>query len=200
MDPALGGSKKSRAHGGRRPRLGAGPAFRGAAPGTKDCPTCAGGVGTSPRAAPARTRAVTSGACQPEKGLSRGGRGGTFVSMPRLSGRGPTAEAESAGPGPPHTSAGPGRLIHIHERVKGGTRVPPAPRRPAPAEAPAPVGRPRLPPRGGSFHLVTTQKCVAPAPPPPRPCPGRGGGGGLFPGKAGGAAPPSWGTSLGIPG
>lgn len=62
------------------------------------------------------------------------------------------------------------------------------------------VGRPQLPPRGGSFHLVTTQKCVAPAPPPPRPCPG---GGGLLPGKAGGAgprgtAPPSWGRSVGI--
>lgn len=49
---------------------------------------------------------------------------------------------------------------------------PPSAWDPAPAEAQAPVGRPRLPLWGGSFHLVTTQKCVAAAPPSVVPAPG----------------------------
>lgn len=66
------------------------------------------------------------------------------------------------------------RLIHIYEPVEAGPGSPSAPRPPAwdpaPAEAQAPAGRPRLPLWGGSFHLVTTQKCVAAAPPCPRVC------------------------------
>lgn len=56
----------------------------------------------------------------------------------------------------------------------GGARLslsaPPPAWDPASAEAQAPAGRPRLPLWGGSFHLVTTQKCVAAAPPCPRVC------------------------------
>lgn len=186
------GPEHDGARGGRGPGLAAGPRFRGAAPGTKDCPTCAGGAGTSPRAASARTREVTSGACQPEKGPARGRRGGTFAATPRPSGRGPNAEAGSAGPARLTFPLTPAGSFIFMRRVKGGTRSPAAPRPlaacPAPLEAPAPVGRPRLPPRGGSFHLVTTQKCVAPAPPPPRPCPRLGGGFLPWEGRRGGSS------------
>lgn len=86
------------------------------------------------------------------------------------------APAAWAALGSARTSA-PSRLIHshhIHEVTGAGPGSPAAPRPPvwdpAPAEAQAPVGRPRLPLWGGSFHLVTTQKCVAAAPPCPRVC------------------------------
>lgn len=57
-------------------------------------------------------------------------------------------------------------------RARLARGAPPPTWDPAPAEAQAPVGRPRLPLRGGSFHLVTTQKCVAAAPPSVVPAPG----------------------------
>lgn len=91
------------------------------------------------------------------------------------------------------------RFMHIHEGAWSGPGT--AALRP-PAADPAPAGRPWLPPRGGSFHLVTTQKCVAPAPPPPHTGPGvsppsedRGWGGDWD-----GRVPPPWGRSLGMEG
>lgn len=188
---------------GRQSRLAVGRGLQGAAPGTKGGPTCAGGAGTSPEVAPARAREVTSRARRPEGGPARGG------------GRGVSGQTTPPGAGP-RRGAGPmgrGRLalplawagsFIFMQRVTGGPRVPAAPRPraadPSPAEAPAPVGRPRLPPPGGSFHLVTTQKCVSPAPPPPRLCPGRGVSslGRQRGGPRGGAAPPSWGRAIGM--
>lgn len=189
--------------GDRRPRLATGRGLQGAAPGTKGGPTCAGGAGTSPKVAPARAREVTSRARQPEGGPARAG-GGASSGRVRPQGEGQRLGGGATGLGPPRTSARRGRLFIFIRRVRGGAWIPATPRPraadPSPAEAPAPVGRPRLPPPGGSFHLVTTQKCVAPAPPPPRFCSGRGVSslGRQRGGARRGAAPPSCDRSIGM--
>lgn len=113
-----------------------------------------------------------------EAPLRHSGRSGAPKASHAFSSTAPAVWAKPAGPGSPRASA-PSCLIHIHhihEGDGGGASLargaPPPTWDPAPAEAQAPVGRPRLPLRGGSFHLVTTQKCVAAAPPSVVPAPG----------------------------
>lgn len=152
------------------------------------------------RRAPARSRPGRAS----RKEAPRGTGGGASSGRVRPQGEGQRRGGGATRLGPPRTSARRGPLFIFIRRVRGGAWIPAMPRPraadPSPAEAPAPVGRPRLPPPGGSFHLVTTQKCVAPAPPPPRFCSGRGvsslgrqGGGARR-----GAAPPSCDRSIGM--
>ena len=72
------------------------------------------------RRVPARSRPGRAGRKE-----APGGVGGAERLRPgHAPGRGPEAGAEPAGSGPPRTSALPRRLIHIHEAVRGGDRVP----------------------------------------------------------------------------
>lgn len=140
------------------PRAGAGGSTRvsGVAPGTKDCPTCAGGAGTSPRAAPPRTREVTSGACRPEKGSARAGGEGRsplcHAPRPRALGGGGASPARTAS-----HFRWPGGSFIFMRRVRGGTRVPrrarPPGRRSSPGGGSGPSGAPPASASGREFPL-----------------------------------------------
>lgn len=157
-DPALGRSKGGNAHRGRGPGLAAAPGFQGVAPGTKDCPTCAGGAGTSPRAAPTRTREVTSGAGQPEKGPARAGGAGR--STPRHAPRPWALGGGGGGASRARTASRfrwPGRSFIFMRRVRGGTRVPRRARPPGRESSPGgdsgPSGAPPASASGREFPL-----------------------------------------------
>lgn len=126
----------------------------------------------------ARARKVTSGSRRPEGGPERVGRRGV-PARPRPSGRS-SRRGRGQRVGVALHFRSPHLFIFIKWAWAGPVSWPrpapgiaPHPRDPAPAEARAPVGRPWLPPLGGSFHLVQTQKCVALVPPPLRPYPVR---------------------------
>lgn len=134
---------------------------------------------SSPRQAVEHTREVTSRARPAGRRPPSGTAGG--VGHPRLAtpsaARLPRCGQSQQGWGPLALPPPVASFIFIiFMRGGGGARLalgaPPPTWDPAPAEAQAPVGRPRLPLRGGSFHLVTTQKCVAAAPPSVVPAPG----------------------------
>lgn len=195
--PTRGRSKRGSAHRSRETRLATGPGFRWAAPGTKNCPTCAGGAGTSPRAAPARTPEVTSGACQPEGGPAR--EGGTERSLPSHTfRREPTTEAE-----PPGSASHFRSPAHSYS-YEGEGRDPGPPRRPAPGLLVPPQGRLRLQWGAPGFRLgegvSTWSRLRNVSLSILRPLVPALGGGGLFPGKAEGAAAPSWCRSVGMRG
>lgn len=152
-----------------------------------------------PRMAPARAHEVTSGARRPEESLAWGGGGGAdSAARPRPSSHGSSAGAEPAGPGPPHTSARPCRLIHIYEADEGRGQGPP--RRPAPGLWISP--RRRLRPQWGApgFRLgegVSTWSGLKNVSLPLlRPLVPALWGEGLLHLKARGAAPRSWGRSV----
>lgn len=141
---------------------------------------------------PARSRPGRAGRKEARSGRPRAGHAPNQATPPA------PAEAGPASPAALFPLAAGASCIFMTEAWPGpGT----AELRP-PAADPAPAGRPWLPPRGGSFHLVTTQKCVAPAPPPPHTGPGvsppweEWGWGGDW----GGRIPPPWGRSLGMEG
>lgn len=121
------------------------------------------------------------GRSRPEGGPLTGRRGGTLEASHAPSCTSTSVWAELAGLGDACTSASSrfASFIFMNRWRRGPARpqrpalalnAPPPAWDPAPAEAQAPAGRPRLPLWGGSFHLVTTQKCVAAAPPCPRVC------------------------------